>query len=304
MADSALLLDSNILIRWVQRADADYALVASALDSLSKRTTVLCYTSQNLAEFWNARTRPADRNGFGLTPQETDRRARFISEVNNPGLVHDLVALIRKRGVIERRVFVFHSAVAAVDVPENMNPRFSFLNSGKQLLAANVIRAARDRLIQDSEWRAVCNEDVEAGRNLVPVTSQPAARHVKRPFHKGRLPRATVDKKAFDVDTGVLQVGDAMLGKQGSRVCGLSFEVEIMVPRHNDLMFMEKRTHPHSGPRNLRRFSRVGEVPSDDQHVAVRDPDLVVQAVRVGDHNNFHNGASKASCREAFFVYE
>jgi predicted nucleic acid-binding protein len=78
MADSAFLLDSNILIRWVERTDADYALVRSALDSLSKRGDALCYTSQNLAEFWNACTRPADRNGFGLTPQETDRRARLI----------------------------------------------------------------------------------------------------------------------------------------------------------------------------------------------------------------------------------
>ncbi len=32
----------------------------------------------NLAEFWNACTRPADRNGYGLTPQETDRRARLF----------------------------------------------------------------------------------------------------------------------------------------------------------------------------------------------------------------------------------
>jgi hypothetical protein len=38
----------------------------------------LCYTSQTLAEFWNASTRPLDKNGFGLNVAETDRQARVI----------------------------------------------------------------------------------------------------------------------------------------------------------------------------------------------------------------------------------
>jgi predicted nucleic acid-binding protein len=38
---------------------------------------------QNVAEFWNACTRPADRNGYGLSPRETDRLARvFESQLN------------------------------------------------------------------------------------------------------------------------------------------------------------------------------------------------------------------------------
>ena len=37
---------------------------------------VLCYTSQNVAEFWNALTRPVARNGYGLSPEAADRRAR------------------------------------------------------------------------------------------------------------------------------------------------------------------------------------------------------------------------------------
>jgi predicted nucleic acid-binding protein len=77
--DGALyLIDSNILIRWVQPRDPDYAVVESALDALARQGAILCYTSQNLAEFWNACTRPADRNGYGLSPQEADRRARLF----------------------------------------------------------------------------------------------------------------------------------------------------------------------------------------------------------------------------------
>lgn len=76
MAEALCLVDSNILIRWVQPADPDYALLESALASLVKSGAILCYASQNLGEFWNASTRPLERNGFGLSPAETDRRAR------------------------------------------------------------------------------------------------------------------------------------------------------------------------------------------------------------------------------------
>jgi predicted nucleic acid-binding protein len=76
MAGPLYLLDSNILLRWVQPSDPDYSIVASALERLAGKQFVLCYTSQNLAEFWNACTRPSDRNGYGLSPAETDRRAQ------------------------------------------------------------------------------------------------------------------------------------------------------------------------------------------------------------------------------------
>lgn len=76
MSETLCLVDSNILIRWVQPSDPDYGIVEAALTALVKSGAVLCYTSQNLAEFWNASTRPAARNGFGLSPQETDRRSQ------------------------------------------------------------------------------------------------------------------------------------------------------------------------------------------------------------------------------------
>lgn len=78
MSETLCLVDSNILIRWVQPDDPDYAIVEAALATLAGTGVVLCYTSQNLAEFWNASTRPASRNGYGLSPEETDRRARHF----------------------------------------------------------------------------------------------------------------------------------------------------------------------------------------------------------------------------------
>ena len=44
MAGTRYLLDSNVLIRWVQTSAPDYALVESALDALARRGAILCYT--------------------------------------------------------------------------------------------------------------------------------------------------------------------------------------------------------------------------------------------------------------------
>jgi hypothetical protein len=63
MPDGAFLVDSYILIRWVKPDDRDYLLLNGLIESLIRRGSTLCYTSQNLAEFWNTCTRPTDRNG-------------------------------------------------------------------------------------------------------------------------------------------------------------------------------------------------------------------------------------------------
>jgi len=80
MAETPYLVDSNVLLRWVKPDHGDYPAIVSATDTILRHDGVLCYTSQNVAEFWNACTRPVDRNGYGLSPQDTDRRARFFEE--------------------------------------------------------------------------------------------------------------------------------------------------------------------------------------------------------------------------------
>jgi hypothetical protein len=89
----ACLLDSNILLRMSQRADPHYPAIRSALLILRNQGTRLCYTSQTLGEFWNASTRPLDKNGFGLTAAETDAIAGEIERdfefLPDSQLVHD-----------------------------------------------------------------------------------------------------------------------------------------------------------------------------------------------------------------------
>lgn len=78
MAGDAHLTDTNILLRVSHRNDPDYELIRSALHFLRASGATLCYTSQNLAEFWNVCTRPVRQNGYGLSILETNRRAEFI----------------------------------------------------------------------------------------------------------------------------------------------------------------------------------------------------------------------------------
>jgi predicted nucleic acid-binding protein len=81
MAEAPHLVDTNILLRLLQPRDPDYRLVRAALEELRSRGARLCYTPQNMAEFWNVCTRPVERNGFGLSIPETDGRARLLESV-------------------------------------------------------------------------------------------------------------------------------------------------------------------------------------------------------------------------------
>ena len=57
-----VLLDTNILLRLLNPADPEYGIVRSAVDALVARGDQLCFVWQNLVEFWNVCTRPADKN--------------------------------------------------------------------------------------------------------------------------------------------------------------------------------------------------------------------------------------------------
>jgi predicted nucleic acid-binding protein len=78
MAARRDLADTNILVRLVKRHDPEFALMRGALRALLVQSARLCDTPQIMAEFWHVATRPPERNGYGLTPLEADRRARRI----------------------------------------------------------------------------------------------------------------------------------------------------------------------------------------------------------------------------------
>src|ERR1700719_4088295 len=80
MPGTSYLVDSNVLLRWIKPDDRDYHLVVSAIELALQRGAVLCYTSQNVGEFWNTCTRPLARDGYGLSPQEAAGWAPFFED--------------------------------------------------------------------------------------------------------------------------------------------------------------------------------------------------------------------------------
>jgi predicted nucleic acid-binding protein len=58
-----VLVDTNILVRAVQRHHPLMGTARQALRSLIQNGEELCVTWQNIAEFWNVCTRPVDATG-------------------------------------------------------------------------------------------------------------------------------------------------------------------------------------------------------------------------------------------------
>ncbi|SRR5579885_1875834 len=78
MAIASCLVDTNILLRITRRSDPQHRIVDAALEQLVEQGTTLYYTHQNIAELWNAMTRPAERNGLGLSVAEAEREVLAI----------------------------------------------------------------------------------------------------------------------------------------------------------------------------------------------------------------------------------
>jgi predicted nucleic acid-binding protein len=130
MAETPYLVDSNVLLRWVKPGHSEYAIIVSATDAILRNDGVLCYTSQNVADFRNACTRPADRNGYGLSPQNTDRRARLFEEKLR--LLPDNLAIHE----VWRKILVTHS-ISGVQVHDARLVAAMSVHGVKRLLTFN-----------------------------------------------------------------------------------------------------------------------------------------------------------------------
>jgi predicted nucleic acid-binding protein len=148
MAETPYLVDSNILLRWIKPDHSDYPAIVSAIDDILQRQGVLCYTSQNLAEFWNTSTRPVDRNGYGLSPGETDRRAKFFE--NRLRLLPDSLAAHEEW----RKLLVTHG-VSGVQVHDARLVAAMRVHGLKHILTFNDKDFARYTEIQAVHPRAI-----------------------------------------------------------------------------------------------------------------------------------------------------
>lgn len=95
-----ILLDTNILLRYVSRTDPSCLTVRSIIRSLVNSGETLCVVPQNLYEFWAVATRPINVNGLGLSIAGTDQEIsdfltayKFLGDV--PQLFVEWRSLVR-----------------------------------------------------------------------------------------------------------------------------------------------------------------------------------------------------------------
>ncbi len=73
--------DTNNLLRFAIRADAQHAVVLSAIRKLKANGDKIYILPQTCVEFWNVCTRPVSRNGFGLSVQQANHSLRLVEKI-------------------------------------------------------------------------------------------------------------------------------------------------------------------------------------------------------------------------------
>ena len=75
------LVDTNILLRFSDRSHPSYPVIRNAVKKLRQDGYKLQVASQNCVELWNVVTRPIEKNGFGLTPDDAELKLRRIERL-------------------------------------------------------------------------------------------------------------------------------------------------------------------------------------------------------------------------------
>jgi len=136
MAIASCLVDTNILLRMTRRSDPQHQIVDTALARLASQGTILHYTHQNIAELWNAMTRPLARNGFGLTVADAERQVRAIEA--GMSFLPDSSAVYR-----EWRRIVLQYGVVGVQVHDARLAAAMYVHRVSQILTLNVTDFSR-----------------------------------------------------------------------------------------------------------------------------------------------------------------
>ena len=63
----SVLIDTNVLLRRTQPDHPHHQVAVGSVDRLLASGEPVHFTLQNIAEFWNVATRPAEHNGPGFT---------------------------------------------------------------------------------------------------------------------------------------------------------------------------------------------------------------------------------------------
>jgi len=99
------LIDTGVLLRLFDETDPEHSTIVVVFRRLKRDGQELLTSCQNLAEFWNATTRPKSaRGGYGKSLELANRRLQFISSMgrilpDNPTACQEWHRLIVKHRV-------------------------------------------------------------------------------------------------------------------------------------------------------------------------------------------------------------
>ncbi len=120
-----ILTDTNIILRLAEPAHPMHPTALAAVKKLFTDGHDLCLIPQNLIEFWNAATRPADKNGLGWTTEQADEDVRGLESTftilpDSPDIYPEWRHLVVKYSVLGKQV---HDAriAAAINVNQITN---------------------------------------------------------------------------------------------------------------------------------------------------------------------------------------
>ncbi|MDB9535465.1 type II toxin-antitoxin system VapC family toxin [Dolichospermum planctonicum CS-1226] len=123
------LVDTNILLRLVQKNSPMHLDTQRAILKLKKQGEFLCIIPQNIIEFWAVATRPLDKNGLGLSITQAEEESEklkkiFILELDTPQIFTEWESLVIKYQVMGKQV---HDArLAAAMVVHNITHLLTF----------------------------------------------------------------------------------------------------------------------------------------------------------------------------------
>lgn len=94
-----ILIDSNILVRYANRNDPQFAQVDLLIHKLYSEGTQICIVPQNIYEFWVVATRPIVNNGLDLSITEVAHAKQHFTQLfqflpDHPRLYHEWERLV------------------------------------------------------------------------------------------------------------------------------------------------------------------------------------------------------------------
>jgi predicted nucleic acid-binding protein len=111
------LADTNIVVRFANKASAQHKLVYHTVGALWRKQLPIHITPQVCAEFWSVATRPADVNGLGWTVEETREVLNSLLELfpllpDTPDIFGHWLTLVTKHKVQGKQVHDAHLVAA------------------------------------------------------------------------------------------------------------------------------------------------------------------------------------------------